>query len=483
MIAVLVLSAAAACSASDPRADGGGGGTAGIYTPADGTRLKVVWTEGSDGQRSFVGFRDTHLGADCSFARAMDGELRCLPYDLFVPESLTEFADAGCTVPALSAVRISCPGGPFARRRDASNPCQPRERVYRLAEKIVENRTYVRAASGACAATAVFPGEAAFRLSDELPPAMFVKGRFVPEPAKPGEPLQLVVLETEDGARVDDHFRAIAGHDCSLAILSDKRVRCVPSAATVSTVTFADAACGRPAAFYPSGCGPAPAVARQNVATALTPGACTNVSTISDLGPRLDMLHRPGTTGAGSCEALAVPQGFEYHALGTEAPPERFQSLEEITERSTHRVWRTRLTAPGGRTVGFGWFDGERQARCFRASLDGKQRCGPSGPRLSVYFADDRCSQPLLRATRGACLSQFAYGADDNTCPVTDRLYSVGAMHTGDVFQKVYRRGATSSTVECIFASSVAPTDVFHSVTPLPSDQFPEMKLVEPKSP
>lgn len=483
-----LLAIASACGSSDPRANGDGagpdGGTradgsgaagAGMYTPRGGTRLEPRWLEGPDGQRSFLTFHDRQLEVDCSFTRAADGELRCLPSGYFLPEVLSEWADPACTAAVVSWVRPSCQRFAFVRRRDGSNPCEPRERVYRLGERIAENRIHSRPGDGPCVASAVLSGEAPFRVGEELPPATFVKAKLTVEPASAGGPLDLVVLEAEDGARTDYGFRNRAGLDCTLAVLSDQRVHCVPPSASVSAVTFADGACGQPAAFFQPACGASPTVARQITSV---PGTCEARSTVHELGPRIDTVYRGSPA---MCAAVALPPGNQYHGLGAELAADSLPSLEEITEPSPHPVWRARLAAPRGRTVGYGWVDAERRTHCFRALVDGKQRCVPAAPRVGFFFADAACTQPLLQVTPGACLPSYASRADDSSCPPGDEYFSVGERHTGVVHQQFLRRGQASTVIECGFATGVGPADVFHYVTALPPDRFPEMKLVEPR--
>jgi hypothetical protein len=75
-------------------------------------------------------------------------------------------------------------------------------------------------------------------------------------------------------------------------------------------------------------------------------------------------------------------------------------------------------------------------------------------------------------------LPRYALRFDDSTCPGGEQVYSVGARYAGIVHEQFVAEGQTS--VECRFATFVAPTDVFHEVTPLPGDEFPELKLIEP---
>jgi hypothetical protein len=62
-----------------------------------GSRLKVKSVIAEDGARHFNGWRDTARDVDCSFQRAGDGTLRCLPVSLTVSPSW--YGDAACSKP------------------------------------------------------------------------------------------------------------------------------------------------------------------------------------------------------------------------------------------------------------------------------------------------------------------------------------------------------------------------------------------------
>lgn len=453
---------------------GMGGAAPSMFMPMGGSRLKIRWVDGPDGQRSFEGWYDTQLKVNCFFLRASDGELRCLPNGYILEATLGEWADSACSTPVVPNVRTTCAAEQhtYVRRRDVSNACETRERVYKLGDKIAENRTWLRATDGTCVAAMVYPGIAAHRVGEEVPPAMFARGTLTPEAPRQDTPIQLVVLETEDGGRVDFGWRnSAAGADCSLFVLSDGQLHCVPKLATLSTVAHVDTACSQAAAFYTPACGPAATWVRQNI-----PGTCPIASNIFGLGPELTMVYR--RNGA-MCEAAAPVQGNKYHALGDMAGPERFAAFQQVNDQGPQRVRRRRLVAPGGRSIGGAWWDGERQDICFRGLTAGKSRCVPASARMGFHFADAGCTQWLLRVPRDSCPPKTAVRFDSTTCPTSDVHYNVGALHTGQVWELGYVRSDTTANLECR-PYNPSPVDVFHAVTPIPGDSFQEMTLTEP---
>lgn len=72
-----------------------------------GSRIKLVTTTSTDGAREFSGFRDTQLGIDCYFGRAVDGALRCLPRQMGYV--FPYYADAACTQQLLVASGCETP--------------------------------------------------------------------------------------------------------------------------------------------------------------------------------------------------------------------------------------------------------------------------------------------------------------------------------------------------------------------------------------
>lgn len=444
-----------------------------MFAPMGGSRLKIRWLDGPDGQRSFEGFYDTQLKVPCFFLKASDGELRCLPLAHLLDAALSDWADSACSTPVVPNVRANCQDSPFVRRRDVSNPCEVRERVYRLAEKIAENRTWHKTADGTCVASAVFASDAAYRVGEELPASMFAKGTLTPEPAVAGTPVQLVTLVSEDGARVDFGWRnSAANADCSLSFLSDGKLHCVPTAAaSLSTVANTDPACSQPAAFFQVACGPQPTVVRQP-----SRGMCPATSTVHALGPKLEMVYR--RNGA-MCEAAPPAAGNQYHAIGDAIPDATFPTFEQVNDMGSQRVRRRRLVAPGGRSIGGAWWDSERQDICVRGLTAGKQRCVPLSTPMGFHFADAGCTQWLLQIPRESCAPKTAFRRDNSTCPAGEIYYSVGAAHTGMVWELQNVRSETSASLEC---RPVAPsaTEAYHTVTLIPGGTLPEMTLTEP---
>jgi len=76
---------------------GSGGGSGGTPDYASGSRIKARTISSADGAKAFAGFYDSQLSVACSFVRAADDALRCLPTTVGYMGSY--FADSGCATP------------------------------------------------------------------------------------------------------------------------------------------------------------------------------------------------------------------------------------------------------------------------------------------------------------------------------------------------------------------------------------------------
>lgn len=442
----------------------------GLFVPVEGSRLKARWLE-AGGQRSFPGWYDSQLKTECSFATAADGEVRCLPLGYSLGTSPTEWADPACTIPAVVVTRPSCEPRMFVRRIDTSNPCQVRERVYRLGARITQASTYWRPES-ACEPGGHLADAAVFRVGEELPVSMFVKASKVTAPAVgANDPVRLVLIEAEDGAKESWGWQHVgANADCALWTLADGKLHCVPSPAPVSSVTFSDQACMQGAAFFTPACGPAPAFVRRP-----TPNACPETSTVSAIGPRLETVNRAQN---GACTPAQPPAGTQYHTVGAEVSPGMFPVFE-FMNTGADGLQRRSLIAPGGRAIGSNWFDANRQEACFPTQIGDRQRCAPSTTLFGFDYADAQCTRPVYKRARNGCPSKYVRVFDFDVCPPSATIHAVGSEHTGPTWRRITLRAEASARLDCRSTPPAADT-VYHTLTPIPGDQFPELKAIEP---
>jgi hypothetical protein len=482
--AVFIILIGCKGSGAAPDVDGGPAADAkapmdpSFVTAVDGSRIKARWAQTGEGQRIFVAWYDTMLKTDCSFRRAADGEYRCLPLGFLLATTPVDYADPACTAPAAVFAEASCDPPAFIRRPDTTNSCESRERVYARGERIADGVAFWRpdGPTGECKPGGVLETSAAFRLGGELPVSMFVKGKTALSPAAaPG--LAVAPFEIEDGAKGFTWLHPRTGTQCTFWALDDGRSHCFPQTGSLSTVSFAEATCAQPAAYFLSACGAPEVLLLPNT------GTCPLTYTPHALGPRLDTVYRITN---GTCGASAATIGNEYHTVGDPAAADDFPPIEYVNEDSGGRLRRRLSPVAGGRKVVAGTFyDSSRQETCVLFSFGpGKFRCAPSGAaRLTYYFADSQCTQPLLAQPTEACAPRYAFRYDNTVCPARALFYTVGPAFTGQPYVQTNFRDDTRATLECRAATAVyTPASLtLYSTTDLPEDQLAELQRIDPR--
>jgi hypothetical protein len=453
-----------------------------LFLPSEGRRLKIRWTKASDGQLAFSSFRDMQLDTDCGFMRAADGEWRCLPFGFFLGAAPVDFADTNCSEAAFVDSRDACNKHRFVRRQDTStNPCETRFRIYKVGDKLPPDQVYWKGTAGpgsteqACKPAGILPAAAAYRVGEELPVSMFVRARRAPR--SDGYPTELMVLEAEDGARLElGWFLPSASAECGLYTLADKRLHCVPNSVSESAAYFADNACTqRPTIGHQPACGAAPKFVRK-----ANPNACEVGATLVGLGTRLENLF--WITG-GACASIATPLGLQYHRAGDPVAQPAMDGMPvfDYVQEGSDRIQRRKLASPGGWRTGQNWYDSQRKESCTRGWFGDKYRCSPNPVSLSFLFADGNCTQPLYPRAKTSCAPpKYASNFSDEGCPAREQVWAIGPEHAGDVFRRTNARYENRAELECQLFTRDANT-IYHTTTRVPDTDLAEMDVVEPK--
>jgi hypothetical protein len=444
------------------------------FAPSDGSRLKARWMEGPDGTRTFWGWYDTSLRAPCRFGWAADGQIRCLPEGPVLTTTPTEFADAACITRAFVRPFRSCePPEAHAVLWDyTTDRCRARERIFRVGERIGDNRIFQRI-TGQCQAVEQPTTSAVFRVGEELPPTTFVKAERVVAPTSAASAsVQLVLLAGEDGARDRWGWRlASPSADCSVEQLADDRWHCVPPLAPINDGWFAEATCTQPVASFDPACG-SPAHIRQ-----ILPGMCAPRARVLDLGATVPAPYSRGAMA--SCGNSLVVLGIESHALGPPLPDDRFPTMDIVGEPTMQRLQRRKQVAPDGTSVTWGWFDRQRNEPCSPLLFQGKRLCVPSSQSFADWYADAGCKTPLWRSSSTSCPDRFVVGNDYSVCPQRRILFAVGARHDGPAFRLTLAVTGARAAYECRPVAP-GPGDALYALAPIPDEQQAELKLIEP---
>jgi hypothetical protein len=459
-------------------ADGGDAGApqANIVAPTDGTRIKTRWMAGPEGQRAFLGYYDTMSSTTCTFRRAADGELHCLPDGFEILSPVTDFADGTCTAPAARYFTGDCNPAPFIQQTDGSDPCQSREHIYARGARIVENRVFRKSGNPPrCVPRGLRNSEVAYRLGAEVPASMFVKATDVPQPPSDAA-LQLVERHADDGAVSPSGWQNRAtGTRCELWELDDHREHCFPATARAARNTFQEGTCRQRAVSFTSACG-TPSVGLQ------TSIACPITYHPMSLGPATGTLYE---MSGGMCTAGTAATGTEYHGLATDVPADPFPPLDAEIEQRPWRLERRVLAAPGGAVMqDDGFQDIGRKEACAPYNFGGTYRCAPADVEdFDFVFADANCTQPLHAVGSNTCALPYVLGWDVETCPPRPQFYSVHAIVRPAATYTLYSVSSESEAhLECQPTSPAPdPGTDFLALTPIPETEFAEMTVIEPK--
>lgn len=174
----LLLLTIAACSTHEPiRTDDTE--TKSLLGEKSGTRLKVRYYVAADGSEQASGFFDSTRKENCSFRRAADSVVRCLPDDAstIATNGVHFFSDAACTQ-RLIAVEHGCsvayvndPTGPFLSNNGAQC-AQTAVRILKVGQAFAGSVFY-EFGGGCSSGTRLSSGTDYYGVGPEIPASSF----------------------------------------------------------------------------------------------------------------------------------------------------------------------------------------------------------------------------------------------------------------------------------------------------------------------
>jgi hypothetical protein len=239
--------------------------------------------------------------------------------------------------------------------------------------------------------------------------------------------------------------------DCAFQAAADGATRCLPSQATQSVYFVDDSCTSRVAA----------------VAEADADDGASKVSyaLVREDNQCLALMHVYPLRGAietptnlfvqdhrGRCVAAALP-AMQFRALGEEVPPSVFVAARQGIEGKQSRVKAVGLVADDGSISVTGFVDTELNTRCFWQGTHGTT-CVPLATEVST-FADEVCSQPLLRADRNWCTPDvtLAVAREADGCGMT--YYQPGEAYRGSTVYEVDQASFESREISAEEASTL----------------------------
>lgn len=142
--------------------------------PVSGSRLRARWLVADDGSKQPAGWLDTKRNEECTFMRASDGLMRCLPRGLMV--SAVYFGEATCITRVALLANSTCPANKYVLTMAASD-CGEAKYIVRPGGQIVKNQgVWQKGADGKCAPV-VSGAVSVHVLGEEIPASEFVAAR------------------------------------------------------------------------------------------------------------------------------------------------------------------------------------------------------------------------------------------------------------------------------------------------------------------
>lgn len=447
-------------------------GPASVPGPVAGSRLRPVRWEGG-GASAPAWWFDGQLQITCSFQRASDGELRCLPREL-IADGPYHDRDAECGPEARVMRRkaSACPPPAYALI-PGTDSCPDGRAIHQLGPETSVAEIYRISDGGKCFRYDQTRGYQFYRLGELVPPATFVKAVIEAEPAT--GPLALVFLKGEDGSRQFRSWRDVGGgFDCGLQYAADGKPRCLPlqEQTTLSGSQpdlFADAQCTMPAvATRASTC-----QAGQGQHYFLRNASRTACPTPVAAFRGKDMITSAfWTSGARPCAPQTPDPRWQYVSL-EELPPATLKEGSFAALPGASRLRALAHVTPAGTRASGGFWDPKFATYCTaRMASDGVTRCLPSSFDDVELYLDPTCTGPAFVSggVATSCQISFFSRTIPGSCPPRRSVHPISA--TPQKLQPLYGQGPLG-------CGGVSGVEAVHALGPaIAPAEFQELSLV-----
>jgi hypothetical protein len=456
-------------SATDSAADADAGD---VPAYRSGSRLRAQLVK-ADGVALFVGWHDKGPNdVDCSFELADDGRTRCLPGGPDVASLGSYYADAGCTIPAVTAT-AGCSAPRFAVSQ-ASGMCATT--VWSLGAGMPVPAVYQKDPGGSCSSVDSLPPGTVYPISTPIPAAQFVAAASMRRSRGPD--LAVEWLQGDDGSlQASSLFDTKRGASCGQS--SQFPGRCVPDGLAFIIGDYADPSCSVPAAWAepPTACVPAPTAVIDEGSPGNPVGCVPPPPTLSELGPMITSTIY-GNNGGGMACAPAAIGNAEAFAVGAPIPPAALPALVPRDDGAGRIRLRTLTSSDGESLFATTLFDSQRREECAPAyGADGTLRCIPyqDYPYLGTsYYADAACTVPLEQTMSGCAPPAFVYTSapSSNVCSpyYAAAVYQVGARQS---LSTIYYSTGNGTCMQ----QSASGFD-YYLATPVPPSAFETVQTV-----
>lgn len=448
-----------------------------------GTRLRVRWTEAEGGAQLFRGFYDIVLKTPCSFRRAADSQMRCLPegFEHYGQGAIrvipAYYEDAACSR-RVAHVSVGCAVHPYVVLNERpANTCQYQARIFERGAEV--NAGTVFEDVGSCKKATPGPETRTYLTGQEVPPDRFVRAL----PRELSGTLAKVMLEAEDGAHVFQTWRW-NGAECGRLELSDGSERCVPRVPALLDIFYADNQCTQPSASFSYICPEIPMVVRQT-------STCPPRTEYLLLGEPRSSGYFKSTPAVGSgetrtCTAIRLPPTATYGYAPVTGPvdPRAFPQLESRPDEAGPRVRLLYEMAQDGQRRPQTFFDSQRNEPCSPTQMGPDLRCAPR--KLAVltnYFEDPECKRALASGPAG-CPPRYAYRYSVPGCGDSVRYLRVGSeFKGGQPFEQISVFDPMSGWQHVCRPRTLPSSSAYYTTEEIPDAAFPLLRYIEPAAP
>ncbi len=448
----LVLCAGLACGGDDDSAPGdpdagdsgapGGNNDAGpeplqlSCEEASGDRIRKVARRHGDGSSEFVRLHDTDFGETCTFSRAGDAAVRCLPAVDGAPfaEGAVRYSDKLCATPI---AQLAAPVGevlPTHMRElvPAADVCAGSVSLFHVlgGELAIAPDTVIFQLVGETCTAVAAPVADFFAITEELPPTAFVDGT---QTYTDSGRIRLAQVDGVDGSRLCGAQsplidRDLGDHPCQLEPSEDGSLRCLPEDVGPASA-FSDELCATPieVALVDAECNPGAAYV-----TDAAGAACPLLRRVRALGGAL-----PGPVFQLTDVCAAIAAGPVAHEIGASVSPFSFAELAPRSDAPSggDRLARVDLVTDDGLRLFAGrWIDTQLEHPCaFARAADGSDRC------LPLDSPTELTARAVSLFTDAACTLPIQVGVRDPSCAAGDARFVLEAAGGGRT--RVYEAG------------------------------------------
>ncbi|HUS65259.1 MAG TPA: hypothetical protein VMZ28_11980 [Kofleriaceae bacterium] len=473
--------------------DGDAGGLPGIAgrtcDEESGDRLRWRYRRVGGGVTEHVEMVDTAYDVVCTFVKAPDGELRCLPaQEPPVAFGFVQYLDGDCTdniVDLRGDPETSLFAASPEYQMDGTCSGGDRYHFWPLGDylgNLAGGTIYGKTEGGGCEGYAVF-GDTYdyFDIEDEIPTATFVAGTVAQSDS--GR-VTVTQIDGDDGSRFCDERRAF--HDATLDTAcwpmraEDGELRCVPESGSFETV-YPDGNCKEEeqllvVSSYED------CETHDHVTQPVT-DVCGDRWRVMPYGEPIakptDLYQQQGPID--QCDPMNVSDGVTIRAVEEAMDPDDLALLSRACHPAGDRLEIClRTTDDGLGVVERGtiysneeqgylqlWRDTEQDVMCsFRPASDGVSRCLPvhdaEAPVATVWtmYSDEECATPIQVGAIDAACGDGAPTMAVEPYSAEARIFDISGPYAGTVYWQ--NGGCTPTTMDVYeLGFEIAPSAFF----------------------